>query len=487
MPDFTVPLDLPPGLFSDDTTFAKMGRWATGSNIRFFQGRPETIGGVTTAISNVTQDVNKLLAYTVSGTLNIAIAGQTLERAAIGGSPTDITPASGWNTTSRHCLDMWGDELLASCSGGKLFVSVAGAQATEITQSPDAITCMLVTKTRQVMALGCNEESGGTFNGRCIRFSNIEDYTDWTTSATNNAGEVILPGQQNIVGGCRLGEYIAVWTTGALFLGTFLGDPAQPWDFQRVASIGMEGMDAFAVAGDTVYWISPDRRIFYYMPGGSPTEIPCPISREFEADGAWSNGPANSSASVVVNRRYSEVWFFPPSLVTNAYIYHLNESSQNPVWSKIHIENLIGGTTLFAPAMIDDPLTKTAGVATTMLGFLHTISAGRVIRWVDVAGTAPGSFTLSSADMYIDEARRRVMAKRFVPDFETQSGSVTLAIAAKDRPQSSASSTSYTITTSETVEYFRKSGMIFAFTFSGTSIRCRLGKPTLDCVTIGER
>src|SRR3546814_8235334 len=40
-----IPLDLPPGLNGDDTSFAGGGRWADGSNVRFRLGRPQTIGG----------------------------------------------------------------------------------------------------------------------------------------------------------------------------------------------------------------------------------------------------------------------------------------------------------------------------------------------------------------------------------------------------------------------------------------------------------
>jgi len=40
-----IPLDLPPGLNGDDTSFAGNGRWADGSNVRFRLGRAQVIGG----------------------------------------------------------------------------------------------------------------------------------------------------------------------------------------------------------------------------------------------------------------------------------------------------------------------------------------------------------------------------------------------------------------------------------------------------------
>lgn len=38
-------LEPPPGLIGDDTSFASVGRWRDGSNVRFWLGRPQVIGG----------------------------------------------------------------------------------------------------------------------------------------------------------------------------------------------------------------------------------------------------------------------------------------------------------------------------------------------------------------------------------------------------------------------------------------------------------
>ena len=38
-------LDPPPGLAADDTSFAAAGRWADASNVRFWRGRAQVIGG----------------------------------------------------------------------------------------------------------------------------------------------------------------------------------------------------------------------------------------------------------------------------------------------------------------------------------------------------------------------------------------------------------------------------------------------------------
>jgi hypothetical protein len=175
---------------------------------------------------------------------------------------------------------MFGDILLASPSGGKLFKSVAGAQAELITEAPTEITKVLSVPARQVMALGCNEEASGTFNGRCIRWCDIEDFTDWTTASDNNAGEYILSGQEDIVSGCVLGQYIPIWTTGSLWLGQYLGEPGQTYEFTRIAETGIVAHGAYAIHKGTVYWMDQALNVWEYAPGTLPVQIPCPVSSD---------------------------------------------------------------------------------------------------------------------------------------------------------------------------------------------------------------
>jgi hypothetical protein len=258
----------PPGLNSNDTVFAAPGTWESGTNIRFFQGKPQALGKERVASSGFT-NVRKLLAYNVGGTPHLALAGTAnLYRLNLNSnSSTDITPASGWTSARAYSLDMFGDILLASPMDGKLFSSTSGAQAAEITAAPDNITKAIVTPSRQVMALGTNEEVSTTFNRRCIRWCDIEDYTDWTTSSSNNAGEYILPGQEDIVTGCVLGQYIVVWTTGSIWLGQYLGDPGQTFLFTRIDGIGCASHGSYAIYKGVVYWMDPGLSVWQYAPG----------------------------------------------------------------------------------------------------------------------------------------------------------------------------------------------------------------------------
>src|SRR5882724_1211889 len=93
-----IPLDLPPGLNGDDTSFAGNGRWADGSNVRFRLGRAQVIGGwealVATPLTGVCRAV---LPWTDNAAvLNIAFGTHSKLQLWQGGALFDITPASGF-------------------------------------------------------------------------------------------------------------------------------------------------------------------------------------------------------------------------------------------------------------------------------------------------------------------------------------------------------------------------------------------------------
>src|ERR1700759_4253550 len=90
-----IPIDIPPGLNSDDTTYAAAPAWADGSNVRFRLGRPQTIGGwesLTAALAS--GGCRAVLPWTDnnSATLNIAFGTHSHLQLWQAGAFFDITP-----------------------------------------------------------------------------------------------------------------------------------------------------------------------------------------------------------------------------------------------------------------------------------------------------------------------------------------------------------------------------------------------------------
>ncbi|MFN7405452.1 MAG: hypothetical protein ACK5SL_02790, partial [Cyclobacteriaceae bacterium] len=89
-----VVLELPPGLNNDDTTFSAAGRWADGSNVRFWRGRAQVINGwealTTTALTGICR---KVFGWTDNAAvLNVAAGTHLALQLYQGGALYDITP-----------------------------------------------------------------------------------------------------------------------------------------------------------------------------------------------------------------------------------------------------------------------------------------------------------------------------------------------------------------------------------------------------------
>ncbi|MDB5692328.1 MAG: hypothetical protein JWO81_1391 [Alphaproteobacteria bacterium] len=471
-------LSIPPGIFSDDTSFASEQRWIDGSNVRFVEGMPQATGqdggALYVAFPNCYGIFSRgtTLMFTSSGTLRL------------GGAPTtDVTPASSWTVKARPTFANWGSTILVNPTDGSLYQQNGTAVATLITQAPVQITTILVTPERQVLALGCNEEVSGTFNALCIRGCDLEDFTNWTTTSADNAFEHVLEGGNSavIVAARMVGNYVAVLTSRSLYLGQYLGDPGQTYRFDKVdENCGCIALNAVTVVDGTLYWLGTDCRLRAWEPGTLPRVIPCPIFRDF-----FTYCDTNYAANIYLTylTRWGEVRIAYPDTrdgltdCTRHITYSPRESqmAQRPVWYR--------GTGKYT-AMFDDPLFPAT------VGALYGIfSSGPayVDQGPNAAGAGGGasSWSIKTGDRYLDSGRRRVTVQGINQDHTPSPAAVSLNLYMKNRPLSSTVLSIYDISTGNKKD-FRASGMIAAIEFAGTGA-WRLGKPVFRCTTMGER
>ncbi len=98
-----VPLVIPPGIFSDDTTFASAGRWADGNNMRPWRGSMQTVGGWNLLTSGLSGVCRNVLPWTdIIGYTNIAFGTHTKLYVLLTGTNYDITPASGFTAGAEN-------------------------------------------------------------------------------------------------------------------------------------------------------------------------------------------------------------------------------------------------------------------------------------------------------------------------------------------------------------------------------------------------
>jgi hypothetical protein len=332
------------------------------------------------------------------------------------GTATDITPAAfpgagaaGW------AFDAFGSDVLAAPVGGTLYRWTGAGVAAAVAVAPANMYDMLVTSERQVMALGTNEVVSGTLNRMCIRVSNLEDYTSagsWTPTSTNNADEIILEGSGFIVAGRRVGAYIAVWTNAALHIGQYIGDPGQSYRFDIVDQIpGPTSREAVCVIDGTAYWMGTDLRLHVWSPGALPSVIPCPISRDLQDQLRRSRARGRPHGG------YSGLW-------RNLVLLQRCEGRRNRLafpLRRLFAEGIGRRTASGLVPRIDgsDSRLRLSGHQRAEPESIY-MARERVVPLAGQCagrGGKPGSLapTITLGDMYLDNAGRRAMVRRFIP------------------------------------------------------------------------
>ena len=500
-----IPLDLPPGLEADDTSFTAAGRWADGSNVRFWRGRPQVIGGwerlMDASVSGVCRAV---FAWSdKASALNLSFGTHTKLQVWRGGGLYDVTPVGlsgglvdgtggqGYGTGAYSTgnfsepstgdyfprtwsLAAWGENLMACPRGGTIYgwTNNTGAVAAALSNAPAVVTQMLVSPTDQVFALGCSEEVSGIFNPLCIRHSSVRNNTEWVTGPSTTAREYVLPGGGRIVGGRVIGAYLLVWTTHALFLGSFVGALSQPWRFERVSEkCGLIGPNAAVVVGQSAYWLGPDLQFYHYGLGGTAEPLSCSVRQDLAANLAPSQGDKVVASSTSV---FGEVRFDYPDgrdgLENSRYVV---VSTQDGAWSR---------GVMARTAMVD------AGPAQHPIGVDPSGGVYHHERGQSADGAA-FSWFVETADQYLDEATT-MMARGLWPDLADQVGPVSLTVTSRFEPQGAEKMIGPIAMTPGTERAdFRVSGRLFRVRFSGGSAPtgCRIGKPIFNVATAGGR
>lgn len=499
------PLAIPPGIVTDETTFATPGRWADGNNVRFYFGLPEVIGGWSTAVTGLTGVCRNAIAWTdLANAQNLGFGTHSALQVYVGGELFDITPAGlaagaidgsggpGYGTgpygggdygegvlvgfqARTWSLQTYGEWLIANPRGGSIYrwQNNTANDAVIVTDAPTAVNTILVTPERQLLALGCNEEVSATYNPMCIRGSDIEDITDWTTTPSNNAFEHILEGGGQIVGAAMLGGYVAVWTDSSVHLGQFIGQSGQTYRFDQVANnCGLIGPNAVTVFNQVAYWVTPDFQFYQWRPGSPPAMMNCPIRKDFADNLVDSQVEKVCSAAV---SKFGEIWWFYPDArdgIENSR--YVAVSTLDGAWFKgemVRTAAIDGNTTRF-------PLMVTPG-GTAYFHELGNSDDGGVLSW-----------SITSSDQYMDAAQQRVLVRGIWPDFEDQTGAIHLTVSMRDYPQSTPRLKGpYLLTEGLERRDFLVEGRVASFKLDGSSAPAfmRLGKPAFDVVASGQK
>jgi hypothetical protein len=466
-----VPLQLPPGVYRNGTEYQAQGRWHDASLVRWIDGTMRPVGGwqqkytlgnepprgcvAWRSLGNsrylAVGSASKLLATLGSTASYVGSAiwsdlflwsdGSSWSDTTIGtlGAALDITPldltsglvdaglnegysggfygAATYGTprpdtgfyieATTWSLDNWGEYLVAcSSTDGRLLEWQLDPllRAAPISGAPINNLGLMVTEERFLVALG----AGG--NPRKVQWSDREDNTTWTPASTNEAGDIELQGNGQIMQAVRTRGQTLVLTDQDAHTMTYQGPPFV-YGFERVGtSCGALSRKAAVSVDSGVYWMGPGG--FYRFSGGAVQEIPSEV-----ADYVFSsiNSTQVSKLWGVANSQTSEIWWFYASGSSVEVDRYVSYNYQENHWS-------IGS------------LSRTTGVDAGVFKFP---------TWFDAIGTgydhergvAYGGATIfaESGPVQLGAGDQVLSAVELIPDERTQ-GDVSVTFSTRFHP-----------------------------------------------------
>jgi len=157
---------------------------------------------------------------------------------------------------------------------------------------------------RFLLAFGCNDYGSSNLDPMLIRWSDQESVTDWTPSATNQAGSLRLSHGSEIASAWQVRQEFVVFTDSAAYSIQYLGPPAV-WGSQLLGdNISIVGPNAVALASGVLYWMGKDK---FYKYDGSISTLSCDLRQYIFSDINLDQGKQVFSGT---NEGFNEVWWF---------------------------------------------------------------------------------------------------------------------------------------------------------------------------------
>jgi len=231
-----------------------------------------------------------------------------------GGYGTGSPPAVNSGTAIQAVdwtLDNWGQILISCPLNGPIFEwdPTSGDKTSLIIPSAPSVSegIFVAMPQRQIIAWG------STFNGikdpLLIRWCDVNDYSSWTATITNQAGSYRIPKGSRIIQCIQAGQQAILWTDIGVWAMQYVGPP-YVYQFNELGNgCGLIGRKAAASVGGVVYWMGPSQ--FYRLAGNGVEPIRCPVWDVIFQDLDTNNV---DKIRVAPNSRFGEIsWYYPTS------------------------------------------------------------------------------------------------------------------------------------------------------------------------------
>jgi hypothetical protein len=334
-----------------------------------------------------------------------------------GGITTGYT-STGWGSPAPAGvglgtqLRLWsqsnyGEDLIFNPRGGGLFIWEVNAnpnifdRGTLLTagDTPDICNFVMVSdSSRFVIGFGVNDYGSAVQNPMLVRWSDQEDYTQWTPAITNQAGSYTLSHGSQIISAIQARQEILVWTDSAIYSMQYLGAP-YVWGFQILGdNLSIASPNVAVTANNITYWMGVDK---FYMYSGRVETLPCTLRSYVYNDINMSQAFQFFAGT---NEGFNEVWW---------YYCSANSTTIDKYVVYNYLERVWYYGTLNRSAWLDSPL-RVEPMATTYGSQLVYHETG-----VDDGTTNPPSpitAYVQSSDFDIGDGHNFGFVWRLIPD-----------------------------------------------------------------------
>lgn len=392
--------------------------------------------------------------------------------------------------------DNFGEDLIINVMNGGVYYwdsslglnqrAIALSDLSGASDAPVVATKVIVSDVdRHVIAFGANPVGSSTQDSLLIRFSDQENAADWTPTATNTAGDLLVGSGSRIVTAIETRQQILVFTDLSLHAMQYLGPPFTFGINMISENITTISPNCAVAIEDNVFWMGQNE---FYAYTGAVQKLPCTVRDYVFSD---FNQQQAEKVFASTNSAFSEIWWWYPSASSDNIDRYVVYNYQQNIWYY---------GSLSRSAWVDRGLSDNP-IAAGLDGYLYTHENG-----FDDGSTSPSSGItayIESSQFDIGEGDQFSFVRRLIPDITFRNStastpSATFTMKARNFPGGNylqEDDETVTKTASSPVEQFtnqvfvRLRGRSLALRVESTETQMgwRLGSPRIDLRPDGRR
>ena len=372
--------------------------------------------------------------FTINSLVNAAATSAAAGTSVVAQFLVNVSTTAGYRTWNSPAvssgitfeaanwqLDTFGEILLANKRGQGLYqwfpTSGGDVRSVAVTNAPTSVNTFIVSPNdRHVVCFGCSNVAG-TKEPLLVRWSDQNDYTNWTPSISSTSGENTLTGGTQIVQGIRSRNQIAVLTDHVLYGMRFTGPPFI-FSFSELGT-GCGGVSQHGGIDmdGTPVWMGHDN---FFAFDGRVRRLDCTVRRYVFSD---INREQMNKIYAGVNSEFKEVtWLYPSADSTECNKY-VSWSMEENYW--VYGDAI--WTTWDDRDVYDNIVNTGTSVGVTRIydNEIQDLFTGK--------GEKIDSF-IESADFGIGDGNEMLFVDRLIPDVEINNGQLSFTIQTKEFP-----------------------------------------------------